>query len=919
MLDTWVIVVASVAYLGLLFAIAYVGDRRADQRRSIISNGYIYALSLGVYATSWTYYGSVGRAASTGVGFLPIYLGATIMAAAWWLILRKIIRICKQNRITSLADFMSSRYGKSRLLGELVTVIAVVGIVPYIALQLKAISNTFTILRGQPDVATTVAANPPLLADTALYVALLLAAFTILFGTRHLDATERHEGMVAAIAFESLVKLIAFLAVGVYVTYGLFGGFGDLFGRAADTPDLAHLLTFEETQSYGSWLWLILLSMLAILLLPRQWQVAVVENVDERHIKTAMWLFPLYLLLINIFVLPIAIAGLLTFGDGGVSGDAYVLALPMADQQAALALLVFIGGLSAATGMVIVETIALSTMVSNSLVLPLLLRRGSRLVHRDDLGRLILGIRRVTIVVVLLLGFAYFRLAGEALALVSIGLISFAAVAQFAPAILGGLYWRGATERGAIWGLAAGFAIWAYTLPLPSLTAAGWIPESFVEEGPFGVSALAPYALFGLDGLDQVSHSMMWSMLVNVGLFVGLSLTEQRESAEHVQATAFVDVFTRLGDGAETRLWRGTATVSELRSLLGRFLGADGAREALESYAARTGTDISPDAGAGADLVHHVETLLAGAVGSASARFMVASVVDEEPLAVSEVVQILDETSQVLAYSRALERKSEELEAATTELRQANTRLQELDRLKDDFVSTVSHELRTPLTSIRAFSEILRDNPDLDADERGEYLRIVVDETERLTRLINQVLDLSKLESGGAEWHIEPVDLHQVLATSAQATAQIFRNREVALEMDVTEPAPIVEGDQDRLIQVLVNLLSNAVKFCPTGSGRVRVGVVTHDGVVRVDVSDNGPGIAGEDQGVIFEKFRQGGDTMTNRPPGTGLGLPISREIVDHLGGRLWVESTPGQGATFSFELPVAAVGSDMAHAERDS
>jgi Na+/proline symporter/signal transduction histidine kinase len=919
MLDTWVAVVASMAYLGLLFAIAYVGDRRADQQRSIISNGYIYALSLGVYATSWTFYGSVGRAASTGVGFLPIYLGPTVMAAAWWLVLRKIIKICKQNRITSLADFISSRYGKSTLLGELVTVIAVVGVVPYIALQLKAISNTFTILRGEPDLATTVAADPPVLADTALYVALLLAAFTIVFGTRHLDATERHEGMVAAIAFESLVKLVAFLAVGFYVTYVSFEGFGDLFGRARTDPDLAHLVTFGETQSYGSWLWLIVLSMLAILLLPRQWQMAVVENVDERHIRTATWLFPLYLLLINIFVLPIAIAGLLTFEEGGVSADAFVLALPMADQQALLTLFVFIGGLSAATGMVIVETIALSTMVSNSLVLPILLRRGSTLADRPDLGRLILGLRRATIVVILLLGFAYFRLAGEALALVTIGLISFAAVAQFAPAILGGMYWKGATGRGATWGLVAGFAVWAYTLPLPSLAATGWVPDSFVEDGPFGAAILAPHALFGLDGLDEVSHSMMWSMLANVGLFVGLSLTGRREPAEHVQATMFVDAFTRLGDGADARLWRGTATAGELQVLLGRFLGEDRSRAALRSYAVSTGTDVSPEAAAGADLVHHVETLLAGAVGSASARFIVASVVDEEPLAVSEVLQILDETSQVLAYSRALERKSVQLEEATAELRQANSRLQELDRLKDDFVSTVTHELRTPLTSIRAFSEILMDNPDLDAAERGGYLRIVVDETERLTRLINQVLDLSKLESGSADWQIEPIDLHHAVATSVRATGQIFRDRQVTLEVNVPEPAPFVKADQDRLVQVLLNLLSNAVKFCPPATGRVRISVETRDDVVRVDVTDNGPGIVRQDQEAIFEKFRQGGDVRTNRPPGTGLGLPISRAIVDHLGGRLWVESTPGQGATFSFELPVAVVDTAPVAAERDN
>jgi signal transduction histidine kinase len=360
-------------------------------------------------------------------------------------------------------------------------------------------------------------------------------------------------------------------------------------------------------------------------------------------------------------------------------------------------------------------------------------------------------------------------------------------------------------------------------------------------------------------------------------------------------------------------------TVGELEALLGRFVGAPVARQAIESYAARAGTPFSPDTSADAELVHHVETLLTGTVGSASARFMVASVVDEEPLAVSEVVQILDETSQVLAYSRALERKSEQLEEATAELRAANTRLRELDRLKDDFVSTITHELRTPLTSIRAFSEILTDNPDLEAEDRQSYLRIVVDETERLTRLINQVLDLSKLESGESEWQIEPVDLEQVLTASAASTTQLFRDREVVLEVEVPHPAPLVLADEDRLVQVMLNLLSNAVKFCAQGSGRVRVTALRRGGVVRVEVSDNGPGISPADQAVIFEKFRQGDDTRTNRPQGTGLGLPISRQIVEHLGGRLWVASTPGAGATFSFELPVAARDTAQVTAKGDS
>ncbi|MCX7135371.1 MAG: sodium:solute symporter, partial [Proteobacteria bacterium] len=462
MLTGYVIVLASFVYVGLLFAIAYYGDKRADAGRSIIANPYIYALSLAVYCTSWTFYGSVGRAATSGIGFLPIYLGPTLMAVLWWYVLLKMIRISKANRITSIADFVASRYGKSQLLGGLVTVIAVIGIVPYISLQLKAVSNSFSIILKYPAIATPDSqATIPLLTDNTFYIALLLAIFTILFGTRHLDASERHEGLVAAIAFESVVKLLAFVAVGVYATYVLYDGFADIFTSAIEYPQLAKLLDFGGSSvDYTSWASLTFLSMLAIMFLPRQFQIAVVENVDERHLNKAVWLFPLYLLIINIFVLPITFAGMMHFPAGNVDADTFVLNLPIAQQQSLLTLTVFIGGLAAATGMVIVETIALSTMVCNNLVMPLLLRLNMLHLHkRADHSSLIVGIRRGAIVGVLMLGYAYFRLAGEAYALVSIGLISFAAVAQFAPAILGGMFWKGATRLGAICGLLAGFFI----------------------------------------------------------------------------------------------------------------------------------------------------------------------------------------------------------------------------------------------------------------------------------------------------------------------------------------------------------------------------------------------------------------------------------------------------------------------------
>ena len=648
MLQGWVIVTVSFAYLGLLFAIAYYGDSRADAGHSIIARPTTYALSLAVYCTTWTFYGSVGRAASTGIGFLPIYLGPTMMAALWWFVMLKIIRISKTNRITSIADFIASRYGKSQLLGGLVTVIAVVGVMPYISLQLKAVSNSFTILLHYPDIVMP-AQVEPLFQDSALYIAVILAAFTIVFGTRHLDATERHEGMVAAVAFESLVKLLAFIAVGVFVTFGIYNGFGDIFHRAAAVPQLKTLMTVADTgTSYGNWWSLTFVSMLSIMLLPRQFQIAVVENVSEQHLARATWLFPLYLLLINIFVLPIALGGLLHFSDGSVDADTFVLTLPMAEHREALALFVFIGGLSAAAAMVVVETIALSTMVCNDLVMPTLLRQHwLRLHERQDLSGLLLSIRRWAIAGILLLGYVYFRGAGEAYALVSIGLISFAAVAQFAPSIFGAIYWKEGTKNGAIAGLLTGFAVWGYTLLLPSFAKSGWLSSHFIEQGLFGTALLKPHELFGVSGLDEISHTLFWSMLANIGAYVGVSLAGRPSPVEADQATLFVDVFRRTAPDESSRMWRGSVHVGDLLPLIGRFVGPERAREAFLDFAQRRGLASIDGLQATGELVNYAETLLAGAIGSASARVMVASVTKEEKLGIDDVMNILDEASHV--------------------------------------------------------------------------------------------------------------------------------------------------------------------------------------------------------------------------------------------------------------------------------
>ncbi len=887
----------SLAYLLALFAVAAWADRRALQGRSVIGNAWVYALSIGVYCTAWTYFGSIGRAASGGVWFLPIYLGPTLAMVLAWMVLRKMVRIARQYRITSIADFIASRYGKSRALAALVTLLALVGVVPYVALQLKAVASGFLVLTG-PGAGvggSAAAAAAPL--DVAFFVALVLAGFTIAFGTRHLDNTERHEGLVAAIAAESVVKLLAFLVVGVFVTWGLFAGPADLFARALAQPDIARLLHADAARpfAFDQWLALLVLAGFSVLLLPRQFQVMVVENVDERHIRRAAWAFPAYLLLINLFVLPIALGGLLFFGGhsaagpvgtaaaGAANAESFVLSLPLAAGVPWLALLAFVGGLSAATGMVIVEAIAVSTMVCNDLVLPLLLKRAS--FRARNLSGTLLFIRRAVIVVLMLLGWLYYRIAGEAYALVSIGLISFAAVAQFAPALLGGMYWKGGTRNGALAGLAAGALLWVYTLMLPSIAKSGWMDSSFLQHGPWGLALLKPEALLGLSGLDNLSHALFWCLLMNGGLYVAVSLVWPPRAAEASQALLFVDVFER---AAQNRVfWRGSAKVADLVALVGRFLGAEKARVAL---AVAPGThDADPR------LVQRAETLLAGAIGSASARVMVASVVQEDTLELKDVMRIVEEAS---------------------ELRHLNEQLKSIDKLKDDFMSSVTHELRTPLTSIRALTELMRDDPEMDVPQRQQFLGIVVSESERLSRLVNQVLDMAKIESGHAEWLSADIDMAALLQQALLSTAELFRERGASAQLHLPDgPVPVLRADPDRLLQVVLNLLSNAAKFVPSVGGHVDLRLLLRGRHVVVEVQDNGPGVPPAQQALVFERFRQGGDDK-HRPQGTGLGLPISRKIVEHFGGRLWLKpphpdagsagtATARTGACFVFEIPL--------------
>jgi signal transduction histidine kinase len=453
--------------------------------------------------------------------------------------------------------------------------------------------------------------------------------------------------------------------------------------------------------------------------------------------------------------------------------------------------------------------------------------------------------------------------------------------------------------------------VWFYTLLMPSFARSGWIAAAFVDNGPFGIEILKPYALLGLQGLDPISHATIWTMLVNVGLLIAVSLATTQSMIERSQAVQFVDAFK--SSTGNRQAWRGSTTVGDLWQLLERFLGQVRADALLVRYEGEVGRRIDRAMAADSEMVSFAERQLAGAIGAASARIMIASILHEEMRDMDEVTRILDEASQLVVYARRLEDKSQELEMATRELTTANARLKELDKLKDDFMATVSHEIRTPLTSIRSFSEILRDNPDLETDQRQQFVSIIAQESERLSRLINDILDLAKMEAGTTEWQIAEHPIAPILQQGLAATSGLFvMAPSIRLEVDIAPGLPSAHVDPDRLIQVVVNLVSNAVKFCDKADGLVRLSARPENGYVRVDIQDNGIGIAAEDQEKIFERFQQAGNILTDKPQGTGLGLPITRQILERFGGDIWVESTPGHGATFSFRVPTAAAASQQ-------
>ena len=907
-----VLIPASLSYVIFLFVIASLAERRAETLRAsgirprFLRSPLVYTLSLSVYCTAWTFYGAVGYAARSGLEFMTIYLGPTLVFVGWWGLLRKLVRIGKAQRVTSIADLISSRYGKSNAVGVIVTLLAVMATTPYIALQLQSIALSFGAFAEGEAMAPQ---------QLALWVAVGLALFTILFGTRNLDANEQHHGVVTAIAVEAVVKLVALCAVGIWVVWGLAEGPADIIARIAQAERP------EWEIEPARWMGLTFLAGVAVVTLPRMFQVLVVENADHSHLAVASWAFPLYLLAMSLFVMPIAAAGL-TMLPEGMNPDLFVLTLPHALGQNGLAMLAFLGGFSAATSMVIIAAIALATMVSNHIVVPMWLASRQRAAGRGlapmhdagDMRGLVLNARRLSIGVILGFGYLYFAVSGGSRALAAIGLISFAGMAQVLPALIGALYWRGASRIGAAAGLLTGTAVWLYALFLPSFGPGVMLGAELMAQGPFGIGWLRPHALFGVEGLDPLLHALFWSLVLNALGFIIGSLLSFPTPVERVQSAQFVNIYD-LGLGEEiaaTRGWSREGAENEAEDLLAmsqRILGAVEAQGFFAAQARAQGKggflpDPTPD------FLDRLERELAGSVGAATAHAMIAQIVGGRLVTVDDLMAVASETAQIMEHSAQLEAKSEELARTARQLREANEMLQKLSVQKDSFLSQISHELRTPMTSIRAFSEILMDD-EVAPEETARYARIIHDESIRLTRLLDDLLDLSVLENGQVNLDIQPAMLGDLIDRALMASNSVLPQRRFVIRRQAADEEIALKTDIGRLTQVFINVVSNARKYCDAAAPELGIAVRLRGGKVTVDFVDNGSGIPKKSQMLIFEKFAR--LTDTHQAGGAGLGLAICREIMHNLGGD--IAYLPGQGgAAFRVSFP-AVLGARVARA----
>ncbi|ANF49198.1 sodium:proline symporter [Chryseobacterium glaciei] len=873
-------------YLALLFLVAHLAEKKKS--KVWINNPYIYALSLAVYCTAWTYYGSIGVAATSGLNYLPIYIGPIIVIPAWIYINTRIVRISRVNKISSLADFISLRYGNSRSFSAIITIVCLLAIVPYIGLQIKAISETFHLVTETP-------MSKNILTDNATFVVVLIALFSSYYGTKYVDASEKRLGIISAIALESFLKLFFIIILGLFVIYYAFDGFSDIYEKASKFEDFKAKNTFNGIEGAMNWMVLCLISGTAICILPRQFHTSIIENRQEKHIKTTIWFFPLYLLIFTIFIFPIAWGGRLIFDGQNVNPEFYSILIPQHFDNTLITVFVFLGGLSSCISMIIISAITLSIMLSNNLIIPYSLLGKFKSENEVQNTRNITNIRKFSIFALIIMAFGFYKYFILKTSLDSVGLISFVVIGQLAPAFFGALFWRRGTYKGAVIGLLAGLAICYFGLIIPQY----YFSYNQELKGVLREMYNA-FDFFSISFLSKIPQIFFWSMLVNTALFTIISVSVKGNYRERNFAELYVDIDKYIQNHENAFIWRGTAYVSDIKNILERFLGKNKTEQALRIFNLKYSIDSQTET-ADSRFIKFSENLLAGRIGTASAKILIEGVTKEDKISLKEVLNILEESKENITLNKKLTEQSDELQKLSDDLRKANESLIIKDHQKDDFLDSVAHELRTPITAIRSAGEILADDDDIPLDIKREFLNNIITESDRLSEIINDILYLDKLEHGEIALNIQQNNILETYKKSVNPLLHLIQQKNIHLSEVNLLNQFIFEYDEARMIQLFQNILGNALKFTDD-QGTIQTKLSEKENQLTIKIFNTGKTIPEEDLEMIFDKFYQSKNQNILKPTGSGLGLAISKKIVQAQGGTIKAENSR-LGVTFTITL----------------
>ncbi|WP_307211078.1 ATP-binding protein [Chryseobacterium lathyri] len=894
-MSSFALFVVVLVYLALLFLVAHLAEKKRSKRW--VNNPYIYALSLAVYCTAWTYYGSIGVAATSGLNYLPIYIGPIMIIPAWIYINTRIVRISRVNKISSLADFISLRYGNSRSFSAIITIVCLLAIVPYIGLQIKAISETFHLV-------TKTSMSNNILTDNATFVVILIALFSSYYGTRYVDASEKRLGIISAIALESFLKLFFIIILGIFVIYFVFDGFSDIYEKASQFEDFKEKNTFNGIEGAINWMVLCMISATAICILPRQFHTAIIENRQEKHIKTAIWFFPLYLLIFTVFIFPIAWGGRLIFDGQHVNPEFYSILIPQHFDNTLITVFVFLGGLSSCISMIIISAITLSIMLSNNLIIPYGLLGKFKSDNEVQNTRNITNIRKFSIFALIIMAFVFYKYFILKTSLDSVGLISFVVIAQLAPSFFGAIFWRRGSYKGAVAGLLAGLAICYFGLIIPQYY------FSYNQELKGIIREMYDaFTFFNIPFLSRISQIFFWSVFTNTALFTIISVSVKGNYRERNFAELYVDIDKHILNHENAFVWRGTAYVSDIKNILERFLGKNKTEQALRIFNLKYNIDSKTET-ADSRFIKFSENLLAGRIGTASAKILIEGVTKEDKISLKEVLNILEESKENIILNKKLTEQSEELQKLSDDLRTANENLIVKDRQKDDFLDSVAHELRTPITAIRSAGEILADDDDIPFDIKQEFLNNIITESDRLSEIINDILYLDKLEHGEIALNIKENNILETYKKALNPLLHLIQQKNIHLSEVNLLNQTVFEHDEAKMIQLFQNIFGNALKFTDD-QGTIQTKLSEKEDHVIITIFNTGRHIPEEDLEMVFDKFYQSKNQNILKPTGSGLGLAISKKIVQAHSGTIKAENS-GLGVTFTISIPYSITKNEV-------